>query len=254
MGTIYYDLRSGKLEKGHVWQWVRPDIAFVHCTYGEFVSWKTEDVCKCPLDKRHVTGLRVTECTIDLLGGARLADFVPVGVCVGHQIVSEAFAKRLPDSKLRGYVFRDIIKIQVNQTDLKKPKLRYLDITGTAGFDRRLKVRDAANLCPHCGRLPVICPGCGDLQRECLHCGRKTLFLPRAPEASAKDGFRLEGYPNDKHVVEAKDWDGSDWFECGGVPFISTKVKEWLEKTHTHPVDIRPALLNVEGVAVKAKS
>ena len=112
----------------------------------------------------------------------------------------------------------------------------------------------------------VICSGAGfkpdpakaailiELQHECLHCGRKTLFLPRAPEASDKDGFRLEGYPPAKHVVEAKDWDGSDWFECGGVPFVSSNAKEWLEKTHTHPVDIRPALLNVEGVAVKGKS
>src|SRR5262249_9532430 len=201
------------------------------------------DVHGCPVDRRHVTSIVYEEIKIDLFG-SELGDFVPE---MFNQIVSKRFAERLKTSKLSGYQLRPIVRVKVNQSRAKGPELLYLEFTGKGGFDRRLKIRNGKNLCPYCSQEPVVCAGCGEIQRECLNCGKKTLYLPNSSESSDKRGFRLEGYPPEVPVVEAKEWDGSDWFTCGGAPFIGNRAKEWLERTHTYPIEVKKALLNVEG-------
>jgi hypothetical protein len=84
-----------------------------------------------------------------------------------------------------------------------------------------------------------------------MNCDQWTLFLPKAPDESHPKGFAVKGYPPDVEIVEGKDWDGSDFLRAGGsggVPFVSNRAKEWMEKTHTFPVKFKPALLNIEGV------
>jgi hypothetical protein len=252
-GTIYYDTRSGKLLKNHIWQWASPSVLDLKCLRGELAKEpKSEWLHECPIDKRHEAGIKTTEIRIDLLGEPLLGDLVHE-YDVGPYIITEPFLRRLKESKLTGFGSSPIVEVVVNQTAFKTPKLFYLEIIGKGGFCRRLKVKGAANACPHCGKEPVVCPGCGRIQRQCLACGKNTLFLPGAPWADSDEkGFRFEGYP-DIDIVQAKEWDGSDWFDSGGMTFISSRAKDWLERTHTYPIEIKPALLDVEGVEEKFK-
>jgi hypothetical protein len=68
---------------------------------------------------------------------------------------------------------------------------------------------------------------------------------------SPDKGFRLDAYPPDINVVEAKERNGSDGFTCGGLSFISKRAKESMESTPTRPLELAPALLNIEGVEEK---
>src|SRR5258708_9973216 len=106
--------------------------------------WKSEECHDCPLDKRHVTDVRITEVRLTLYGGPRLGDFVPEKNH-GLLIVTESFAERLKDSKLTGFACRPIVTVDDNQSSVKNPKLFYLGFTGEGGFSRRLKVPGAPN-------------------------------------------------------------------------------------------------------------
>jgi len=252
MRTIHYDTTTGKLLKERIWGF-RGYEGFVADKYVYALlsaMWKSEERHDCPIDKRHVTNVTITEVRLALYGGPRLGDFVPEKND-GLLIVSESFAERLKDSKLTGFTCRPIVKIDDNQSQVKHPKLFYLDLTGKGGFCRRLKVRGAPNTCPFCGKEPVVCPGCGVIQRECLSCRQLVLYLPEARMGSRMKGFQLDGYPPDVSIVEAKEWDGSDGFMSGGSGYISSRANAWLEKTHTSPTEFVPALLNVEGVEEK---
>jgi hypothetical protein len=62
--------------------------------------------------------------------------------------------------------------------------------------------------------------------------------------------FSLEGYPPEKPVVESAEWDGSDWFICGGVPFVSDRAKKWLEHVFANPIETKAAFLNLANSGV----
>ncbi len=209
----------------------------------------------CPRDKRHVTGFEYLSMPIDLFGD-RLGDFVPhVDDPLG--IVSAAFAARLRKTHFTGYKLHPIVKILENESRVKKPELLFLEFLGKGGRSDRLVVKGAPNLCPHCGKVPMVCPSCGQINwPKCIDCDEWTLFLPELPDESHPKGFVVKGYPPDVAIVEGKDWDGSDFFRAGasgGVPFVSNRAKEWMEKTHTFPIKFKPALLNIEGVEDKFK-
>ena len=113
----------------------------------------------------------------------------------------------------------------------------------------RWKVKGAPDCCPHCGKGPLFCPGCGESNvPKCLQCKQWTLFNPKAPEYSHPKGFLLEGNPPKESIVQASEWDGSDWFCVGTSPFISNRAKVWLEEAKATPIRFRPALLDIEGV------
>jgi hypothetical protein len=84
----------------------------------------------------------------------------------------------------------------------------------------------------------------------CDNCDKPTLFRPDAPEYSHPNGFRLaESYNTERPaIIEAKDWDGKDFFRQGGSSYCSNRAKEWMEKAKTFPIEFKPALLNIEGV------
>jgi hypothetical protein len=245
MQTIYYDSTTGKLAKDRIWFWVSPDLEkWPGLVRGELSSWNAKFRHDCPLDRRHETGVETKEIVIDLVGGNQLGDFIPE-VTLGHLIVTEQFTTRMKESGLKGFTFKPIVRVAVNQTGIKTPKLYFLYITGIGGVDRRLKVKGKANVCPHCRMEPVVCEGCGTIQRECLRCGKATLALSGYAQAPDSKGFRFDGYPPEAMVVQADEWDGSDWFECGGAPFINKQAKDWLESMHAFPIASRPALLDL---------
>ncbi len=147
------------------------------------------------------------------------------------------------------------MKVAVNQGTEKDPKLFFLDFVGKGGRAARLKVVGAPNLCPHCGKVPMVCPGCGHNNwPERDYCRQPTLFLPDAPENSHPNGFTVTGYPPEVEIVEAKDWDGSDCFMAGsgsGTHFVTDRVREWIGELDAYPITFKPALLNIAGVEEK---
>jgi hypothetical protein len=141
------------------------------------------------------------------------------------------------------------VKIEVNQSEVKDPKLYLFDVIGSGGFCHRFKIKDAANRCPFCGREPIICPGCG-LQEECPSCGRETCVPARRGEVvdPADRRLRRGGIP-DPLIVESRDWDGSDWFTVGGIGgsiFVNTTAKNWLERTNVHKIRFKETFLNLK--------
>lgn len=260
MGTITYDNWTGRLATGAIWLL---DYAFVKLrTDTSDIIWaepgeggSSQDIKECPIDPRHVTEIVDLQVKLELFGSGTVADFVPVSQDI-IPVISPRFAERLRRTDLTGFVIEDIVTISLNQSQLRNPRLLYLKITGRGGRPqaRRLEVSGASNLCPHCGKVPMVCPSCGQTNwPTCVECGQWTLRIPKRPEYSHPKGFLLQGYPPDVHIVEGKHWDGSDFFMADGVSYVSNRAKEWMEKTHTFPVEFKPALLNIEGVEEKFK-
>jgi hypothetical protein len=254
-GIVYSDDKTGKLVLGLVWA-IEVSFRSDHVTiWGRGVTGQQQDIKECPIDREHVTDLRTTALTLEVFGGDRTADFVPVAEDADILVTAE-FAKRLKDSGLSGFKLQPIVKIERNTSRVKHLTLLYLDITGRGGHNLRTKVKGAPNLCPHCAKEIMVCPGCGRFNwPKCRVCDKFALFRPDAPEYSHPDGFRLAlDFLKDRpNIVEAKDWDGSDFFRQGGSPFCSTRAKEWMENTGTFPVSFQPALLNIEGVEDRFK-
>lgn len=252
-GTIYYDNTTGKLVSDKVWQMsfsysdINPPIGEV--VYAES-SEKTREIADCPRDKRHITDCQITEVALGLFSGKALGDFVPA---FGLPIISDRLAKRLVETDLTGYEVQPIVKIEENQSGLKHPKLFYLAFVGKGGrYTSRLRIKDAPNLCPHCGKEVMLCPACGFFNDcECIGCGKITVFRPNNPDYSHPKGHLIKWPFPETLIIEGKEWDGSDFF--GGGCFVSNRCKEWLERTHTFPVAFKPALLNIEGAEDRFK-
>jgi hypothetical protein len=200
----------------------------------------------CPLDKRHVTGQDYLTIAVDLLG-VELGDFVPFSEPLS--IISKQFADRLMKTSLTGYEVKPKVEVVYNQCATTDQRLLYLEFAGVGGKSNRLVVEGGPNVCPHCGKSAMVCPGCGERNwPKCAECDNWTLYLPEAPEYSDENGFEVEGYPPERYIVEAKLWDGCDFFTADDVRFVSNRAKLWMEKVGAWPVVFEPALLNTEGV------
>jgi hypothetical protein len=189
---------------------------------------------------------------VELFGGVRLGDFV-YNHMTGGFFVSGEFSRRLHESKLTGFRTRENITIVRNPYDIPNAQILQVEATSNPILDFRYGLENAPNACPHCGNEPMICSGCGRVNIPCCSkCDRWTIFNPEYPEYSDPNGLRVKRYEGPS-IIEAKDWDGSDWFRQGGMLFVSNRAKEWMERTHTHPIEFKPALLNIEGVEDKFK-
>lgn len=252
--TMAYDAKSGILAPGKVWLLDLVDFGRLHAQNEKAIyaglaastDSQFEDVKVCPADPLHVTGHRCIKLALDLFGQDVVGDFVPFPEGI-QPIISGDFAKRLRQSGLTGFTIGPQAQVSINQSSVAGPKLFYLCVTGMAGFSGRWRISGAANLCPHCKIIPMICPGCGQTNWPfCENCGRKTLSNI-APEYSDPLRFILDQYEGPP-IVEGKKWGGSDFFIADGMYCVSNKAKEWMEKTHTVPIAFGPALLNTEGM------
>lgn len=252
---IYYDRTSGILVRGLVWR-IEPSLAdaddkiFVYAEGTVIHDGKPEEeeIRNCPVNPKHVTELKLLRVPLEVYGNT-VGDFVHAVGC--GLIVSERFRRRLMKTDLTGYEIKNIVKIVRNEKYLKGERLFSLDVTGKGGKGlSRWRVKDAPNLCPHCKKEPMVCPGCGRLNTKCFNCGQWAIYQPQHPEYSHLNGFLIEDN-SEFPIIEAKEWDGSDWFRSQGPYMVSNRAKEWMEKTHTFPVEFKPALLNIEGVEDK---
>jgi len=266
-GIIYYNHTKGRLVRDLVWTFdlVTGELLTMvkGIVYGEVAQIKRniKQAKTCSVSKLHDTSFKPAAIRIDLFGKNTLGDFVPLDD--GLPVISEPFALRLRTSKLTGWRVQPIVSIGVNQSwfpkrsdirgDLANPKLFYLEFTGNGGQSHaRFDIANAPNECPSCHKEPMVCRVCGHRNwPSCVRCGKWSLFDPKDPEWSNPKGFVLKGYPPQEQIVEAKQWDGRDFFRADGIPMVSKNAKEWLEKTHTFPIAFKPAVLNIEGVEHK---
>lgn len=254
MATIYYDAKSGNLVQGIVWELLPDDRgAFDHTfVYGNDLS-ETDWTYQCPSNKKHQTGASSEEILLEIFGGPSVTDWVRIADRGG--IVTQDFADRVQACKLTGMSFRNCVKVDCNQSKIETPKFLLAEVPGKGGRCQRFKVSGGPNICPFCGLEPVVCPDCRVVFNWCPNCDQRIL----RDEGDVKLGdIRLvhRGFPNSL-IVEAKDWDGSNFFAVkgtGGSWFVDRKAKDWLEKTHVTGSKLRPALLNIEGVEDKFKS
>src|SRR5262249_24106863 len=158
--------------------------------YAQTSDRTTKEIKDCSLYKDHVSDAQFTRISLDLFGGKLLSDFVPVSD-FAFLVVSKKFADRLKMSGLTGYAIAAIVRIVCNQSEIPDPLLYYLDSTSNAGsVYQRWVVKGAPNLCPHCGKEPMVCPGCGKINwPRCFRCERLTMFRPDAPDYSDPKGF-----------------------------------------------------------------
>jgi hypothetical protein len=94
----------------------------------------------------------------------------------------------------------------------------------------------------------MVCFGCGKTNwPRCDKCDELTLFRADAPEYSHPRGYQLihDAASPPVPIIEGNLGDGTDFF---GSSFVSNRAKNWMEETKTFPVELKPALLNIEGV------
>jgi hypothetical protein len=255
MKSVYYDRSSGDLRAGRVWraEWhidEDDDRVFEeNLLYAKFLeAHQLEDVTLCYRGPGHATDVRVGSIDVDLLGKTP-GNFVKL-YDHGFSIVTDGFVKQMEGHQLTGLKFRQAVRVTVNQSDVKDPKLSLVEITGNGGFCHRFKIKGGPNACPHCGRAQVICDYCGTVFDDCPSCGREMVSVRPDAQGAQADTFGFEGAPKTL-IVANRDWDGSDIFAvkgpAGGV-FISRRAKEFFEKSHIFEVHIEDALLDMSGV------
>jgi hypothetical protein len=170
-------------------------------------------------------------------------------------IISEQFAELLKQSHLTGATIRDVVHIAVNQSQAQNPQLRLLDITGNGGHVRRWMVIGEPDTCPFCHKERMVCAGCGRVNDPCLRCGNRTLITPDARPAIQERRAIFHDGPK-KKIVEARDWDGANWFKVlgkRGGTFVDRKAKDWCERQHIPHMVFTPAILDVQGVEDRFK-
>jgi hypothetical protein len=246
--VITYDDASGDLRPGVIWEMATKDFSdlldlkIIRC---ECTKDRSRELFECPLSRVHHTGLTCDSVSVDLFGGPKLGNFVPV-TNHGHNIVSAKFADLLKRSGLTGWRVRQVVKIEANQSKVKEPELLLFEVVGKGGICHRYKVTPADAKCPFCGREPMICPGCGKIISRCWQCDKPTLVGEEEHPGSADKRVRIGKYPA-ALIVAAKDWDGSDLFSVegsGGSWFATNKAKAWFEANHIEEIVFKPALLN----------
>ena len=255
MAITYYD-KSGSFLNDQVWSLIplcivdiRDDLDSGSIYTLSYLGEEREQVVECPVDKRHVMKSYDKTREVDLFGRDRLADFVPTGD-FSNDLISHQFAESLRRSDLTGFRIREGVTIHSNQTLCPNPRLYFIDYVGNGGICRRFKIRDGDNLCPHCRREPIICHGCGTVFGRCIGCDTITLVRGKGKTEPGDKRLIDEGLP-DQLIVEAREWDRSDFFTVygsGGGWFVNRRAKDWLETHHIQGVRLEAALLNIEGV------
>lgn len=253
MLTLHYDNKSGKLVRDRIWQFCVTPLQEGYC-WAEVMDSQHKEIVDCKINKAHKR-YEFTHVQLEILGGgpkALLGDFVPVDR--GFDVISEKFWKRLKESGLTGFSIKDVVTAR-DQAG-KDYRLFLLESTGRPHRvynSKRWRITNGENVCPQCEAEPIICPSCGEWTRTCTKTQKQVIATADAAEYKRRRGKKmvlLKGdFPPAPYVVEGKEWDGSDFFGS----FISDKAKLWLERTHTFPTDIRPALLDIEGVEDRFK-
>jgi hypothetical protein len=264
--SIDFDDRGGELMPDRVWlldtatldSGKQGNLTYALCSYTG--QNERRELHECPLDKSHVTGYKCGRLFLDLFG-EKLADVIIVADDVDY-VVSTDLALLLEKSGLTGFTIRHTITVNNYDRSIKNrqgipviPELVCLEITGKArGDGKRLRIRGAPNKCLHCGKVPMVCPSCGETNwPTCAGCDKWTLFNPDDPNCSDMNGFVVRGYPPKLSVVDGDSWDGADFFLADGAAYVSNQAKQWFDKMRVTPNVLRPALLNIQGMKSWAK-
>jgi hypothetical protein len=202
----------------------------------------------CPADLTHVTHRYYKAAAGDAMGYSRLSPFVETshGTFFG---LSPDLCQRLQTLNVEGAKI-DPVRIIVNQSNIKDPKVWALQFVGTAKL-RLPKFIDATNSCPHCGKTKVLCESCGDWRAYCKICERQMVIIESAHKGDADSRIPFE--TGLKDILEGKTWDGSDLVQAGFRNFASKRFIDWLLRTHAAPFYAEPVWFCVDGMNDRQK-
>jgi hypothetical protein len=222
-------------------QWIVSDAT--SCYDGQAwieVCVDSEERHGCPLDREHVTGYAGhTVAWAELFGGDLVADFVRD--CIGQSIVAtEEFARRLVDSPLIGLALQEV-PVRLNQSQLPETmQFRRLDFQGRDCVRKMWYSIPEPNECPRCHFGPIVCPICNETQYHCPECKLELVGFTNGPHDRP---FTAEVMNATDWIVEADQWDGSDFF---AERYITCRALRQLLAMQAKPFIVKPVWANVE--------
>jgi hypothetical protein len=248
MPAITYDAASGRLVGDRVWQMVSWEFDRRNFSAGyaylRYYDGEVDKIHGCPNCPNHVTAEVWRRLEVELFGAAKL-----VSLDLEWDVVSNDFAALLERSGLTGVIVGDEVGIFENQCGVEDPKLRLLLVTGDGGSNHRYKVKDGPNECPYCCSEPLVCPACSNLLQKCSIHGK--VIRPELTESNLGQWLFYYKVAPKQYVVDGRTWDRADFFKIRGTGdalFVSERARKWLTDVGATGFDVKPALLDVEGV------
>jgi len=263
MRIRYYD-RSGELVRGHFFLLEVPlDTQLAVRTNSDSALWTVSDtgtmiyeseaylqttvesdpVYGCRLDPKHVTdyvNMRLE--WVQLRGFSQLCEFVRA--FLDEFVFTTAdFARRLVESSLTGLATFDV-QIDENLSLLHDPPpLRRLGFQGR-NCTRQMRFRvPEPNECPRCQRGPIVCPACQYVEYVCPACKLELVGWTNEPHDRP---FTAEIVDDSDYIVEAHEWDGSDFIKG---KLITGRALQFLLDAHATPFIAKPCWTNVERLS-----
>jgi hypothetical protein len=197
----------------------------------------------CPADPTHVTHRYYKAAAGDATGYSRLSPFVETshGAFFG---LSPDLGERLKTLNVKGAKI-DPVRIIVNQSDIKDPKVCALQFVGRAKLRLPMFV-NVPNCCPHCGKTKIMCESCGDWMPYCNACENYMVVIES--KHKGKDDKQIPFEEGLRHIIEGKTWDGSDLVQAGFRNFASKRFIDWLLRIHAAPFYAEPVWFCVDAM------
>jgi hypothetical protein len=203
-----------------------------------------EFVQTCTREKTHGDS-RITEYGADLFGG----DFAPKCICGGLAVlVNRKFRDELLASDLKGFSATSL-PITCNQSEMLDPEIYILNFLGQDCRRMHEILIPPKNACPFCGRGPIVCPECLNIEYECEECKKTVTALPREHQGVSDPRFIIE-IPSNGWVIEVGVWDGSDFIATptyGASGIITRRALNFLISMKAFPLIAKPCHANLLG-------
>ena len=217
--------------------------------YLRAIAFPTDDsrmsVSGCD-DERHQQKFELDIACVDFSGGVNIGDLVPADEFL---IVTESLARKIQSSDLKGFEVQPI-EILVNQSSLSDDyPLFHISPRGKScvGPDYWLR-DDVPDQCPHCRHGPIFCRKCGFRMVMCFECGQQTLVAAFAHKGPNDKRLRLA--PHEGNIIDASQWDGSDF-----MPFlvVTARVVKQCIEWGAAPFVAHPMRICVDGASTETR-
>lgn len=185
-----------------------------------------------------------TKLLVDLYGGPCVDAFV----C--EKYMCDLVARRSTAELLRAQSYHGLevreLGVQVNQSVCPSPDIVHLVPLGREFVRRPVWPSEAR--CPHCGVGWLVCPKCKAHLYECESCAQRMVVPAREHKGPGDIRWAIQRMPDAGPIVEARDWDGSDFMQWN-TGIVTRRVVRFLEKHSLGPILAAPLRTNVEGLS-----
>lgn len=235
---IVFDRQVTKGRSGTIWraQFISFPSSFDKFVYAEVTAAETTPEFDCRRNASHSSIDFVHRLEIDVFGGVEVAPFLPI-VNGGYVIAGRKTGDTLVKGGLTGIRLKDIVRVQVNQSQRHTFECRYVEVAGRGGASTNVRcVGD--DKCPTCHVAEIVCVGCGQVNNPCDRCGAQTV-------GEGEGLFQID-WGAGPWIVERAQWDGSDIFHvsgAGGGLFVTERARAILTANAPEFFEFSPAIL-----------